>query len=87
MCTVFSSYFFMFIQIGSSSHSLNFEELPHALLPARGGATLVDMVVGNLFSIFESPITHSVNCPPLPQFCINHCFQMFLGVLHFPKSI
>ena len=31
-------------------------------------------------------IPHNTLCLP-PKFCINHCFQMLLGVLHFLKSI
>ena len=36
--------------------------------------------------ILYFPIPHNTLCLP-PKFCINHCFYMLLGVLHFPKSI
>ena len=31
-------------------------------------------------------IPHDTLCLP-PKFCLNHCFEMLLGVLHFLKSI
>ena len=31
-------------------------------------------------------IPHSTLCLP-PKFCINHCFQMLLGICSVPKSI
>ena len=36
--------------------------------------------------ILHFRIPHNTLCLP-PKFCINHCFQMLLGVCSIPKSI
>ena len=37
-------------------------------------------------SILYFRISHNTLCLP-PKFCINHCFQMLLGICSVPKSI
>ena len=37
-------------------------------------------------SILNFRIPHNTLCLP-PKFCINHCFQMLLGICSVPKSI
>ena len=47
--------------------------------------TLISIVI-SLYSGAYFRIPLKTFCLP-QKFCITHCFQMLLGVLHFPKSI